>query len=59
MIIFSSWKNDFFFVIDVDECLFERAVCMFGGVCINIIGLFKCVCFFGRLGFICVIGKII
>lgn len=47
----------FCFVIDVDECLFERAVCMFGGVCTNTIGSFKCVCPPGRSGPICVIGK--
>ena len=42
--------------LDVDECLLEKAVCMFGGVCSNTIGSFKCVCPPGRSGPTCVIG---
>lgn len=37
-----------YFFLDINECVFS--LCIFGSICIDGIGEYKCICLFGRIG---------
>lgn len=37
-----------YFFLDINECVFS--LCIFGSICIDGIGEYKCICLFGCIG---------